>query len=566
MTRLRGERWALLALLAFVVATRVSFVVAGDEGAVAAPIVDDGFYNLTIARNVAEGRGFTFDGVETTTGFHPLVVATTAPIFALVPDRTTALRIVVAVWIALTVLLAWLLFRAVRCIGGPGPALCALLMFATGGAHGIVVNTLNGCDTVFGGILLLALVWFYLARVRPEPTLPVGRVIALGVLAGSLGWARLDLGLFAAALGVDLAITRRGDVRSLLAYGLTGLLTIAPWFAFNIVQTGRPMPENGRAVTAISVASAWEEMRLAADGFHGLVVANAGGGLPRYDPPDVSPTAPPPGFRRAMTMHAGLSLIKEMPVTGVVATWIGGVADRVGPKTSHAVRSDGLPLYGSLALAGLLAIGLAIRGRRREDAALHWLVVAGLAVFLAYPLVVFGQWFYGRYYFPLVLVSLLATPRIARVFGIRRSRVVTIGLVALFGGAFAIDPTNRSLFAPAPRPFYAQAERVATHVPTDAVVGGLQAGHLGFFCPQRVVNLDGKVSERAHRALVDGRVLTHARAAGVQIITDWPSLIDWMVVRRSTGGEARRIHRIDPPPGDPRPTNAHGWVAYRLAD
>lgn len=44
---------------------------------------DDAFYYFVTARNIAEGRGITFDGLSTTNGFHPLWMAICVPIFSL---------------------------------------------------------------------------------------------------------------------------------------------------------------------------------------------------------------------------------------------------------------------------------------------------------------------------------------------------------------------------------------------------------------------------------------------------------------------------------------------------
>src|SRR3972149_3649273 len=44
---------------------------------------DDGFLYFQVARNLAAGHGFTFDGINPTNGFHPLWLLLIPPIFAL---------------------------------------------------------------------------------------------------------------------------------------------------------------------------------------------------------------------------------------------------------------------------------------------------------------------------------------------------------------------------------------------------------------------------------------------------------------------------------------------------
>src|SRR6266436_4937086 len=44
-------------------------------------IADDAYYYFTIARNVAQGAGSTFDGIAPTNGYHPLYMLSLVPVF-----------------------------------------------------------------------------------------------------------------------------------------------------------------------------------------------------------------------------------------------------------------------------------------------------------------------------------------------------------------------------------------------------------------------------------------------------------------------------------------------------
>ena len=60
------------------------FVLLGNENAVLTWFSsDDVFYYFKVAQNVAEGYGFSFDGINLTNGFHPLWMAICIPIFSL---------------------------------------------------------------------------------------------------------------------------------------------------------------------------------------------------------------------------------------------------------------------------------------------------------------------------------------------------------------------------------------------------------------------------------------------------------------------------------------------------
>lgn len=49
-------------------------------------LVDDGYYYLQIAGNLARGLGSTFDGLNSTNGYHPLWAFALVPVFWLIPE------------------------------------------------------------------------------------------------------------------------------------------------------------------------------------------------------------------------------------------------------------------------------------------------------------------------------------------------------------------------------------------------------------------------------------------------------------------------------------------------
>ncbi len=73
---------------------------------------DDAFYYFVTARNIAEGKGITFDGISATNGFHPLWMLICVPIFSLASVNVfLPLRIVVMVLAILNAGTGILLYR-----------------------------------------------------------------------------------------------------------------------------------------------------------------------------------------------------------------------------------------------------------------------------------------------------------------------------------------------------------------------------------------------------------------------------------------------------------------------
>ena len=79
-----------------------------------ASFTDDSFYYLEVARHVARGDGFTFDGLHPTNGFHPLWLLLLVPICRLFPGEFLPLRAVILLQAVLLALAAVLLWRILR--------------------------------------------------------------------------------------------------------------------------------------------------------------------------------------------------------------------------------------------------------------------------------------------------------------------------------------------------------------------------------------------------------------------------------------------------------------------
>src|SRR5438045_6255440 len=84
-TILPEERKAIFFFAAFAFLIRVPLAF-GSPAALTARYGDDAFYILTVARNVAFGRGITIDGAHLSNGFQPLIAALYSVAFWLACD------------------------------------------------------------------------------------------------------------------------------------------------------------------------------------------------------------------------------------------------------------------------------------------------------------------------------------------------------------------------------------------------------------------------------------------------------------------------------------------------
>ena len=83
---------------------------------------DDTYYYFKVAQNISEGHGSSFDGINSTNGYHPLWMLICIPIFSLARfDLILPLRVLLLVMAALSAATSILLFRLLRKHTGQGP-------------------------------------------------------------------------------------------------------------------------------------------------------------------------------------------------------------------------------------------------------------------------------------------------------------------------------------------------------------------------------------------------------------------------------------------------------------
>jgi hypothetical protein len=252
-------------------------------------------------------------------------------------------------------------------------------------------------------------------------------------------------------------------------------------------------------------------------------------------------------------------------------TWANTYAVMFQRAARALARNAGLPAAFAVLLA--LAAVVVSRGVARARIARRLrplLPLAAYAVLLvaAYTLVVFGPWYYGRYFYPLLIPTVLAVAVIAdellRSLGTRRALGLVAVALLVVAGSLA-DPKWRATLTPgAPRPwgYLRIGEWAAAHVPPGTILGSSQTGSLGYFADRlTVVNLDGVVNREAQEAMRRRDLLGYIRRAGIRELL-WQDDIG-MIQRESRGGDPRAISYV----GDAAGVETEGlpWGIYRVA-
>jgi hypothetical protein len=475
------------------------------------PMTEDGYYALSVARNLAAGHGLTIDGEHLTNGFQPLFTILEAGAFRLAgADQVTALRLVMALgWLfhvagALIVAAiardAWpaRYGNSERELRGP---LAALLYLASPLMLGHAYNGLEtGCTMFF---YALAAHWMQTGRDRSWAGLA-----GFGAIIGLLVLARIDAGFIAAILGLNelRRAWRRGLMHALArgaVLGGTALLISSPWWLYNTVYFGSPMPTSGAAQTV------W--------GLEWLRFEDAEWALRVVLVPWIFVGAHETAVSLNVPIPFGPAGYITMTATGFVRTIIvlGTALLLARGARRGAMARD---------LANASAYEAATTRRILEFATCFGI---GFAALLVYYVGGFSaHWFYYRYFAPVALVSFVAAPvLLARALhGIERAGpaiVVALLLVVQMGAWTGLALAGRGLGGNTV--YVDQVQLVRDHVPAADFVAAGQAGTLGFF-RDRVINTDGKVNRDA--IAYQDHMWDYLKAHDVRWFADWPFYVN----------------------------------------
>ena len=477
------------------------------------PLTEDGYYALSVARNLAAGHGLSIDGVTLTNGFQPLFTIIEAGAFAMAgDDEILAMRLVMLfAWLfhaagALTVALvardAW----PVRWGEAERASRAWVAAFLYLAAPLMLNHAYNGLET--GCVMFFyAACWRWMQTGRDES---LSGLAGFGVLIGLMVLARIDAAFMALALGLNElrqswtrgfgAILLRGAV-----LGGTALLVSSPWWIYNTVAFGSPMPTSGTAQQAwalewLRLEFAEWALRLVA--FPWLFAGAHEGAVDLWMRWPFGPA----GQIQVTAIGVVRTLVLAAIGVALWRWWRGG-----GPKAD---------------LAPADAAQRAHTARTLEFTACF--VAAQGALIVYYTLSFTAYWFFYRYFAPIALLVFVIAPILwARLAAAPSSRAhMAANIVA---AALAVQVIALAVMAQTGRGlggntvYHDQVALVRAHVPAQDFVAAGQSGTLGFF-RDRVINTDGKVN-RAALAHQD-RMWDYLRAQGVRWFVDWPHYVN----------------------------------------
>ena len=444
---------------------------------------EDGYLMLTIARNLALGKGFaTADGTMPTNGTQPMATLLWSGLYTLVDGhRTLGVALVLCVELLVAALAAYGLYRLGRKVFSnhpQGQAVAGLAAAAWYASPNVVPHSMNCLET---GLYGLTAIWA--ANLFLEPTQEVsrglswGRAAALGVVLGICFWARIDAVFLIAAICLahlhrglphGMAIVRKRFYRVLL-FGAVSVLVASPWLLYNYLSFGHIMPISGRLEADI-------------------------GELP-------------------------------LPVLPVVLVEYAGVLLPIPHKLEE--QPWAIAAATAIALAVLYLAYRAFRAADEKERALMVIVgIYGVGLCTYYGLFFGASWFLSRYIFPLSAFLALFWARLALGVWTRIPWLEPRGLRSVVAAAVVLVVASvsvRNYLAHRHHEHFQVVRWVQENVPDDVWVGAIQTGTLGYY-HDKTINLDGKVNPDALKAKLAGKRAEYFVDSGIQYIPDWQAL------------------------------------------
>jgi hypothetical protein len=451
-------------------------------------ISDDGFYSLSVAKNLGTGKGPTIDGKNLTNGFQPLWVFMVAPIFYIFDgDRVTPLRAIYVLSALMFIFSAITLGKiAGNIVDQSKSKLAAVLTCALFlSSYHLHLLFFNGLET---GLQILLLLLFFNAYLYARES---RRAVTLGVLGGFLTLCRIDaVMILIAFVAVEAFFFARSKdsqrLKSTVLSVFLWLVVCSPWFAYNFLYFGSFMPSSGTAQQAVGFYF---------DRLKSIMAATFG----QFIPLNVIPY--------------------PNPLPGQVIVTVLGVVTLILVLCRGEWRLSLVRKY-------MPALKIDQSAKLASGASIYALSVVLLAVW--YFSTSFAEWHYNRY---LALVSLpfllglglfLAKWLTKGSFG--KASVAILLVIPQFSASFLNIHLPRN---PGFR-FIDQVELAREMVPDAAIpIGAHQSGTLGYF-RDNVVNLDGKVNAEALAYEPFGseaRLWQYLDQKQVDYVIDWPRLI-----------------------------------------
>ncbi len=437
------------------------------------PVGEDGFYMLTVAWNIAIGKGISYNFDIATTGIQPLstfifaLIAKTVLFFG--GNKWTFVRFIILFGALAHTVLAFIVGKIskelsrIALLDGDKVSKCFYIGFILClFSMGLYKLSVYGLETPIYLIFLGSLFLSSLVLIKVEQ-LSRSKIFILGILCGFCILSRIDSLVIFSIFSFLLLIFRKVNIKQLLSIFLISLPIFIPWFIYVYIQSGAPIPSSGGAQSSlINFDNFLERFQV----FLPVILGNI---VPIFVPNKVF-------------FNAGNFIILMFLAFSILAD-----------KNKKSIF------------------------RITDNFVVRAWMISLLCLSTIYLCFFWATHFYHRYTSPLITLSL---PLIAVVLS-QVSYINKRALLCFIATLFFVQALGSFHLGKIGNNHSISAGFVAENYPNkNFIVGAYQSGVIGYF-NENVINLDGKLDGNALQLLRRGQITDYIAEKDINFIIDW---------------------------------------------
>lgn len=449
--------------------------------------IDDSLYYFEVARNFGELGWWTFDGLHTTNGVQPLwnmiLSITSLVMFSVdITDKLMMLRVFFLWSVFFNILAGWYGYRLAKHLFSRYVAMTVLVLWLF--TPRLVMRQLSGMENALFAFTLMLALWLYI-NLRNKPNIKWYDLIFLGLSFSLLFLSRVDTVVFLALFGMSLLYRWFRHPQRLLIVGLSFLIPILLYFAYNWLTFGHLLPISG-------AVKLWESQ----------TIINALGGYTSFHT-----------WRYILIQLASALLF--IGATSVDILSFAGLWVLINPYVVSPIISM---LLNQIVIFPIIALG--VYPNRHK---IHWKTLIDTAMpqskvllqliplslgtglylgvhtilntrFLTYSGV---NWYFVALYWLLILfVSIWLTPLIRMIDTGKHAYYEAIILIVLSISLWVFFQVELIREKPVGhrQAMIMTLSWIEDHIPEDAVLASDNSGSLGYFLDHTVINTDGMIN------------------------------------------------------------------------
>jgi|GEM_PF-986030 hypothetical protein len=443
-------------------------------------LVDDTYLSLTIAKNIADGKGLQY-GKEQVSGFQPLYVLVMVPVYLIIKDNIISPIYIALIILALMDLFSiYVIFKLIKlfCKNDIVPVVVTFLYVIT---PACIRTPLNGLETPLS-FFFLCLVFYFIAKFNNVILSQIKnfKYVFVGIILGFSYLARID-NVFLIIAALIFLITKLFKEKQKTIFilnkifvSLSGLLLIIlPWHIYLYAKTGDIYPVSGKSVR-LQAYQYFSDYNV----FNRIFIL----------------------FQKSIiSIFTNYFLVLFLIILFFLIIFLNKRKIRQRFFSSFSLPSVSLLVYMVL-------------------------------LFGAYTFYIPAYWHFARYFFPLILPLLLLLALILdTVFSsieqenLKRTLVQSLIILMLF-----VNVTRPGFY----RLFFEKevtrdgymdiAIWANNNLKEGTRLGALQTGALGYFANKlEVTNLDGVVNKSAYLAITDKNLMSYIKSDGIELLLLW---------------------------------------------